>query len=122
MTPLALHALLRHPDWATVSVLAAPDGGPAGVPVRDVLTVADLRGDVTSSRDALLAVALSGLWMTLAGFMSLYSIPRSCRYSSAARISCPNPSTCSSGSRVSPSAAAERISCNDCPVRNSITM
>ncbi|MHA6623646.1 PucR family transcriptional regulator [Pseudonocardia sp. DLS-67] len=60
MTPLALHALLRHPDWAAVTVLATPDGGPAGVPVRDVLTVADMRGDVASARDALLAVALSG--------------------------------------------------------------
>jgi hypothetical protein len=59
-SPLALHALLRHPDWATVSVLAAPEGGPDGVPVRDVLTVADLRADVASAPDALLAVALSG--------------------------------------------------------------
>jgi hypothetical protein len=58
--PLVLHALLRHPDWAAVTVLAAPDGGPVGVPVRDVLTVADLRADVTSAGDALLAVALSG--------------------------------------------------------------
>jgi hypothetical protein len=58
--PLALHALLHHPDWAAVSVLAAPGDGPDGVPVRDVLTVADLRADVPSTPDALLAVVLSG--------------------------------------------------------------
>ncbi|WP_255621990.1 helix-turn-helix domain-containing protein [Pseudonocardia sp. DSM 110487] len=59
-SPLALHALLRHPDWAAVSVLASPDGGPDGVPVRDVLTVADLRADLSPAPGALLAVALSG--------------------------------------------------------------
>jgi PucR C-terminal helix-turn-helix domain/GGDEF-like domain len=59
--PLALHALLRHPDWAAVSVLAAPDGGPDGVAVRDVLTIADLRADVAASApDVLLTVGLSG--------------------------------------------------------------
>jgi hypothetical protein len=59
--PLALHALLRHPDWAAVTVLATPDGGQDGVAVRDVLTVADLRADVvTSAPDVLLAVGLSG--------------------------------------------------------------
>ncbi|GAA5125315.1 helix-turn-helix domain-containing protein [Pseudonocardia adelaidensis] len=58
--PLALRALLHHPDWAAVTVLATPVGEPGGVPVRDVVTVADLRADVTSARGALLAVALSG--------------------------------------------------------------
>ncbi len=58
--PLALQALLQHPGWAAVTVLARPDGGPDEVAVRDVLTVADLRADVASAPDALLAVALSG--------------------------------------------------------------
>lgn len=58
--PLVLQALLRHPDWAAVTVLAVPGGGPDGVPVRDVLTVADLRAEVATAPGALLAVALSG--------------------------------------------------------------
>jgi hypothetical protein len=58
--PLALAALLRHPDWSAVSVLAAPGDEPATGSVRDVLTVADLRADVTAADGALLAVALTG--------------------------------------------------------------
>src|SRR5690606_20464786 len=60
VTELELHALLGHPDWAAVDVLAEPAGGPDGVPVRDVVTVADFRAEVTAARAALVAVALSG--------------------------------------------------------------
>lgn len=60
MTELELHALLGPPDWAAVDVLAEPAGGPDGVPVRDVVTVADFRAEVTAARAALVAVALSG--------------------------------------------------------------
>ena len=60
MSGLALRALLHHPDWDGVRVLAAPGGGADAVSVRDVRTVADLRADVSCSRGSLLAVGLSG--------------------------------------------------------------
>ncbi|OLS98676.1 hypothetical protein BJF90_40790 [Pseudonocardia sp. CNS-004] len=57
---LALGALLHHPDWDGVRVLAAPATGAGAVSVRDVRTVADLRADVSCSPGSLLAVGLSG--------------------------------------------------------------
>ncbi|TQM13453.1 PucR family transcriptional regulator [Pseudonocardia kunmingensis] len=58
--PLTLGALLAHPDWAAVVVLAARTAGAEPDAVRAVHTVADLRADAPAARDALLAVALSG--------------------------------------------------------------
>jgi PucR C-terminal helix-turn-helix domain/GGDEF-like domain len=54
-----LRALLQHPEWADVTVLARPDREPEGARVQDVVTVADLRADIRSAPDALLAVVLS---------------------------------------------------------------
>jgi hypothetical protein len=54
--PVALRALLVHPDWAGVTVLA----GDAEASVRAVRAVPDLRADPSGSPGALLAVALSG--------------------------------------------------------------
>ncbi|WP_233160282.1 CdaR family transcriptional regulator [Pseudonocardia sp. MH-G8] len=58
--PLTVDALLSHPDWAAVTVLATRTGGSEPDPVREVHTVADLRADAPAVRGALLAVALSG--------------------------------------------------------------
>ncbi|HEY4420333.1 MAG TPA: helix-turn-helix domain-containing protein [Pseudonocardia sp.] len=61
--PVALRALLAHPDWAGVSVLAGEANAlsaSASVPVRDVRTVPDLRAEPSGPPGALLAVALSG--------------------------------------------------------------
>ena len=57
--PVALRALLAHPDWAGVSVLAG-DTDAASASVRDVRTVPDLRADPAGPPGALLAVALTG--------------------------------------------------------------
>ncbi|WP_433559190.1 PucR family transcriptional regulator [Pseudonocardia xinjiangensis] len=56
---LGLRALLTHPDWAGVTVLAG-DGAGSGVTVREVRTVPDLRADPAGAAGALLAVALTG--------------------------------------------------------------
>ncbi|WP_232667347.1 PucR family transcriptional regulator [Pseudonocardia sp. TRM90224] len=56
-TTVQLSALLAHPEWAGVTILAADADGTA---VRAVQTVADLRADPVVARHSLLAVALSG--------------------------------------------------------------
>jgi sugar diacid utilization regulator len=55
VTALRLAALLHHPDWAGVAVLA---GDPDPVEVRGVRTVPDLRAEPADAECALLVVAL----------------------------------------------------------------
>jgi hypothetical protein len=61
---VTLRALLTHPDWAAVTLLAgavSQDGnGPGPVAVREVRTVPDLRAEAPAVPAALLAVALRG--------------------------------------------------------------
>ncbi|MCU1664148.1 MAG: hypothetical protein QOI36_3233 [Pseudonocardiales bacterium] len=58
---VALRALLAHPDWSGVTVLAGDGAGDGStVSVREVRTVPDLRADPAGAPGALLAVALSG--------------------------------------------------------------
>jgi hypothetical protein len=56
MTPVSLPALLGHPDWAAVTVLAEAGGD---VTVRDVHTVADFGAEPLAAPGVLLAVAIA---------------------------------------------------------------